>query len=74
MYNKHEIRSKGILDMKPIKQTITAKSLKTCIYTEDFKNEYISLTDIAKYKVTIQMMLGSFVLLAWFVFKPFYWL
>lgn len=54
--------------MKPIKETITAKGLKIDIYTEDFKNEYISLTDIAKYKVAIQMMLGSFVLPALFVF------
>ncbi len=50
MYNKGEICSKGILDMKPIKETITAKGLKIGIYTEDFQNEFISLTDIAKYK------------------------
>ncbi len=36
--------------MKPIKETITAKGLKIGIYTEDFQNEFISLTDIAKYK------------------------
>lgn len=36
--------------MKLIKETITAKGLKIGIYTEDFENEYISLTDIAKYK------------------------
>ncbi len=36
--------------MKPIKETITAKGLKIGIYTEDFRNEFISLTDIAKYK------------------------
>ncbi len=36
--------------MKPIKETITAKGLKIGVYTEDFQNEFISLTDIAKYK------------------------
>ncbi len=36
--------------MKPIKETINAKGLSMGIYTEDFQNEYISLTDIAKYK------------------------
>ncbi len=36
--------------MKPIKETITAKGLKIGIYTEDFQNEFISLTDIARYK------------------------
>jgi hypothetical protein len=33
-----------------IKETITAKGVDISIYTEDFQNEYISLTDIAKYK------------------------
>ncbi|MBO9620809.1 MAG: KilA-N domain-containing protein [Niabella sp.] len=32
------------------KDTIHAKGLEISIYTEDFKNEYISLTDIARYK------------------------
>ena len=36
--------------MKPTKETITAKGLKIGIYTEDFQNEFISLTDIAKYR------------------------
>ncbi len=36
--------------MKPIKETINAKGLSIGIYTEDFQNEFISLTDIAKYK------------------------
>ena len=36
--------------MKPTKETITAKGLKIGIYTEDFQNELISLTDIAKYR------------------------
>ena len=33
-----------------IKETIHAKGLDIGIYTNDFENEYISLTDIAKYK------------------------
>ncbi|MGP1567805.1 MAG: KilA-N domain-containing protein [Peptoanaerobacter stomatis] len=32
------------------KDTIEAKGFSIQIYTEDFKNDYISLTDIAKYK------------------------
>ena len=35
---------------KEIKDTIEAKGFAIQIYTEDFKNEYISLTDIARYK------------------------
>lgn len=35
---------------KPVKETINAKGVKISIYTTDFENEYISLTDIAKYK------------------------
>ena len=35
---------------KLIKDTINAKGFDIGIYTEDFKNEYISLTDIARYK------------------------
>jgi len=35
---------------KIIKETIHAKGLDIGIYTSDFQNEYISLTDIAKYK------------------------
>ena len=34
------------------KDTIEAKGLSIQVYTEDFKNAYISLTDIAKYKNT----------------------
>ena len=34
------------------KDTIEAKGLSIQVYTEDFKNDYISLTDIAKYKNT----------------------
>ena len=32
------------------KDTIEAKGFAIRIYTEDFKNDYISLTDIARYK------------------------
>ena len=35
---------------KLIKDTIEAKGFAIQIYTEDFKNDYISLTDIARYK------------------------
>lgn len=35
---------------KAKKETIEAKGFTVQIYTEDFKNDYISLTDIAKYK------------------------
>lgn len=35
---------------KAKKDTIEAKGFSIQIYTEDFKNDYISLTDIAKYK------------------------
>lgn len=32
------------------KEQISAKGFSIQVYTEDFKNDYISLTDIAKYK------------------------
>ena len=32
------------------KETIEAKGFTIQIYTEDFQNDYISLTDIARYK------------------------
>jgi len=32
------------------KDTIEVKGIAIQIYTEDFKNDYVSLTDIAKYK------------------------
>lgn len=35
---------------KKITDTIRAKGFEISVYTEDFKNEFISLTDIAKYK------------------------
>ncbi|KXA10561.1 hypothetical protein HMPREF3217_00363 [Finegoldia magna] len=40
----------GIYMSKVKKDTIEAKGFAIQIYTEDFKNDYISLTDIAKYK------------------------
>ncbi len=36
--------------LKVKKETIEAKGFEIQIYTDDFKNDYISLTDIAKYK------------------------
>ena len=38
------------MSKKLIKEIIHAKGLEIEIYTEDFQNEFISLTDIAKYK------------------------
>lgn len=35
---------------KPVKETIHAKGIDIGIYTQDFENEFISLTDIAKYR------------------------
>ncbi|GAB6106050.1 KilA-N domain-containing protein [Fusibacter bizertensis] len=35
---------------KSIKETLHAKGIEISIYTEDFQNELISLTDIARYK------------------------
>ena len=35
---------------KPVKETIRAKGLDIAIYTENFQDEFISLTDIARYK------------------------
>ena len=35
---------------KPVKETIHAKGLDIAIYTENFQDEFISLTDIARYK------------------------
>lgn len=34
----------------PVKEIIRAKGVDIAIYTEDFQNEFISLTDIARYK------------------------
>ena len=38
--------------MKAIKEKIHAQGIKIGIYTTDFENEYISLTDIARYRST----------------------
>ena len=35
---------------KPVQETIHAKGMEIRVYTQDFRNEFISLTDIAKYK------------------------
>lgn len=35
---------------KPVKEVIHAKGIDIGIYTTDFENKYISLTDIAKYR------------------------
>lgn len=50
--------------MKTIKATIHAKGIEIGIYTTDFENEYISLTDIARYRssdprITIHSWLRS---------------
>lgn len=36
--------------MKTIKETIHAQGIEIGIYTNDFSNEFISLTDIARYR------------------------
>lgn len=36
--------------IKTKKEKISAKGFLIAVYTEDFKNDYISLTDIARYK------------------------
>ena len=43
---------KGVFTMpnKSVKETIHAKGFDIGIYTTDFQNEFISLTDIARYK------------------------
>lgn len=38
------------MQKKPVKETLHAKGMEIAVYTEDFQNEFISLTDIAKYK------------------------
>ena len=35
---------------KMVKETIHANGVDIGIYTQDFENEYLSLTDIARYK------------------------
>lgn len=39
-----------ILMAKIVKETIHAKGIDIGIYTTNFENEFISLTDIAKYR------------------------
>ena len=39
-----------IMANKTVKETIHAKGIDISIYTTDFQNEFISLTDIARYK------------------------
>jgi len=43
-------RGVGLMAKKLVKDTINAKGMEIAIYTENFQDEYISLTDIAKYK------------------------
>lgn len=53
MKEKANVSSKmdgGITMNKILKETIHANGFEIGIYTEDFENEFISLTDIAKYK------------------------
>ena len=38
------------MQAKIAKETLHAQGLEIAIYTQDFKNEYVSLTDIAKYR------------------------
>jgi len=38
------------MQTKQMKEKIYAKGMEISIYTENFQDEYISLTDIAKYK------------------------
>ncbi|MCR5661605.1 MAG: KilA-N domain-containing protein [bacterium] len=40
------------MSKKTIKETIHAKGLDIAIFTHDYTNEYVSLTDIAKYRST----------------------
>lgn len=42
---------------KPVKESIHAKGIDIAVYTDDFKNEFMSLTDIARYKVMNPRML-----------------
>ena len=39
------------------KETIEAKGIAIQVYTEDFKNDYISLTDIARYKKIVKSLM-----------------
>lgn len=44
---------------KPVKETIHAKGVDITIYTEDFQNEFISLTDIAHIKAMNLLLLST---------------
>ena len=44
-----ECQQEGYME-KIIKETIHAKGIDIGIYTTNFENEFISLTDIAKYR------------------------
>ena len=44
------MEEKGVRMKKIVKETIHANGIDIGIYTTDFENEFISLTDIAKYK------------------------
>ena len=46
------MKKEEIILSKIKKETIEAKGFSIQIYTEDFKSDYVSLTDIAKYKNT----------------------
>ena len=50
-YHRAIFNEGGTRMSKVKKDTIEAKGFAIQIYTEDFKNDYISLTDIAKYKI-----------------------
>ena len=50
-YNKNQTGIGGGFKLSRIKkEQISAKGFSIQVYTEDFKNDYISLTDIARYK------------------------
>ena len=42
---------------KIVREIIHAKGIDIGIYTKDFENEYISLTDIAKYRKGVSQSL-----------------
>ena len=44
---------------KPVKETIHAKGFEIGIYTNDFENEFISLTDMARYITQSEVMTKS---------------
>lgn len=50
MFCKALRRKDGYMAKASIKDTIHAKGIDISIYTTDFQNEFISLTDIARYK------------------------